>query len=285
MKNITPCLQLLRPKHWVKNSFVFAPLLFSGEFIHTGMIAKACLASVYFCFAASAVYIMNDINDIESDRANPSKQIKRPLASGAISVKTALVFLLFLYIVIGTGFYFFITPMLAIIGYIVLNIAYTFKLKKIPVIDIFCIAFGFVLRIYAGSLAIGTPMSGWMLISVLCLALYLAAIKRRQELGKHGTEGREVLNFYSVYLIEKYAEISSTGAIVFYSMFVMTSKPEMIVTIPLVLFGVFRYWYVVEQKEAGESPTDVLMHDLPMLLTVLAWGATCLWNLLPEGLL
>jgi hypothetical protein len=129
-------------------------------------------------------------------------------------------------------------------------------------------------------MAVGVPVSSWMFITTLCLALYLAAVKRRQEL-KHGTETRKVLETYSVALVDRYAEIAATGALVFYSMFVLSVRPQMVVTIPIVLFGLFRYWYVVEADEAGESPTDALLDDWQLIAAVLLWLAACAWAIWP----
>jgi 4-hydroxybenzoate polyprenyltransferase len=154
-------------------------------------------------------------------------------------------------------------------------------LKHQPVLDIFTIAIGFVLRVYAGAVALTVPVSNWMFVTTLCLALYLAAVKRRQELSQSGTEGRKVLEKYSVSLVDRYAEMSAMGALVFYSMFVMSAKPELVITVPLVLFGLFRYWYVVEVLDAGESPTDALIADWQLLLTVVLWMASCIWALWP----
>jgi len=170
---------------------------------------------------------------------------------------------------------------LVILGYVVLNLLYTYFLKDQPVIDLFVIAIGFVLRVYAGAVALSVPLSSWMAITTLCLALYLAAIKRRQELDSSGERARDVLARYSVPLIDRYAEMSATGALVFYSLFVLSSQPRMVITIPLVIFGLFRYWYVVEQHKEGESPTDVLLTDFPLGLTLLAWAGACLWALWP----
>jgi len=124
-------------------------------------------------------------------------------------------------------------------------------------------------------------VSSWMSITTLCLALYMAAIKRRQELSQTGAEGRKVLEKYSVSLVDRYAEMSATGALLFYSIFVMSAKPELVITVPLVLFGLFRYWFVVEVLEGGESPTDALLADWPLLLTVVLWVAVCGWALWP----
>lgn len=268
-------IQLLRPKQWIKNGFVLAPIIFSGAFFQTEAIIHSLFAMVLFCIASSAVYIVNDLHDIESDRLHPKKSQTRPLASGMISIATALLVLSLLYTMLFIGA--FIAPLviLVIFSYLLLNIAYTFFLKNEPVIDIFTIAIGFVLRVYAGAVALSVPVSSWMFITTLCLALYLAAIKRRQELSQQGCDSRKVLEKYSVSLVDRYAEISATGALFFYSMFVMSTKPALIATIPLVLFGLFRYWFVVEVLDGGESPTDALLADWQLLFTVVAWVIAC----------
>ena len=274
-------IQLMRPKQWVKNGFVLAPLMFSGTFMDGRAVSHALLAMLLFCIASSAAYVVNDIHDIERDRLHPKKSKTRPLASGVVSLPSALILLAILYAVLVWGW--FMAPKVGMIiaAYWALNLAYTFVLKHQPVVDIFTIAIGFVLRVYAGAMALEVPVSSWMFITTLCLALYLAAIKRRQELSQSGTEGRRVLEKYTVALVDRYAEMSATGALLFYSMFVMSTKPELVITVPLVLFGLFRYWFVVEALDGGESPTDALFVDWQLLLTILIWIATCSWALWP----
>lgn len=281
LQQLRGLIVLIRPKQWVKNGFVLAPLVFSGEFLSPDRIKAALIATLLFCVASSAIYIINDIRDIERDRRHPKKSKTRPLAAGIVSVPMAMILL---YLLCGVLVYAqFIVPqaMQVITGYMVLNLAYTFMLKHEPVIDIFTIAIGFVLRVYAGAMALAVPLSAWMAVTTLCLALYLAAVKRRQELVQSGEEGRKVLEKYTVSLVDRYAEMSATGALVFYSLFVMSVKPQMVISIPLVLFGLFRYWYVVEALDGGESPTDALLADWQLLLTVLLWGAACAWSLWP----
>ena len=167
--------------------------------------------------------------------------------------------------------------------YLLLNVAYSYWLKHQPVLDIFTIAIGFVLRVYAGAMAIEVPVSSWMFVTTLSLALFLAAIKRRQELVQSGEGARKVLKMYSVSIVDKFAEISATGALLFYSFFVMSARPELVITVPFVLFGLFRYWYIVEFVGEGESPTDALLNDKQLLLTVLGWIAASLFALWPAG--
>lgn len=282
LAHLRALITLMRPKQWVKNAFVLAPLIFSGEFLNAGAVSEALLAVVLFCVASSATYIVNDIHDIERDRLHPKKSRTRPLAAGSVSVPAALSLLGMLYAILAWGWFLAPNVVLVIAAYVALNLAYTFALKHQPVVDIFTIAIGFVLRVYAGAMALAVPVSGWMFVTTLCLALYLAAVKRKQELSQSGTEGRKVLEKYSVSLVDRYAEMSATGALVFYSMFVMSAKPELVITVPLVLFGLFRYWYVVEELDGGESPTDALLADWQLFLTVVLWGIACSWALWPR---
>ncbi|UYN95725.1 MAG: decaprenyl-phosphate phosphoribosyltransferase [Enhydrobacter sp.] len=281
LAQVTALLRLMRPRQWVKNVFVLAPLVFAREYLDPSSVASAIFAFVLFCLASSASYIVNDLRDVERDRLHATKRRSRPLAAGEIEPRSALVLLGLLYAIVAAGIWADPRTGLVIVGYIALNLAYTFVLKDQPVLDLFCIAIGFVLRVYAGAVALAVPLSSWMAITTLCLALYLAAIKRRQELEGGGADTRRVLARYSVPLIERYAEISATGALVFYSLFVISSNQNLVVTIPLVIFGLFRYWYVVDQQKDGESPTDVLLTDLPLIATVLLWVAACVWALWP----
>lgn len=274
-------IKLVRPKQWVKNSFVFAPLIFAGEFLHLDSIYSTLLAAFLFCLAASAVYIVNDLKDIEKDRIHPEKSKNRPLASGQVSPQFAIILLILLYIVLISFWAMVPNVIYVIFIYLVLNWAYTFKLKHEPVIEIFIVAFGFVLRVYAGAMALTVPVSHWMFITTLSISLYLASIKRRQELLQSGSQSRGVLAYYSITLIDRFAEMSAVTAVVFYSLYVMEVQPKLIVSVPLVIFGLFRYWYIVETLKGGESPTDVIIQDKQILLTVLLWVGCCIWVLLP----
>lgn len=276
-------LLLMRPKQWVKNGFVFAPLMFTGLFLDVVAVSQTLLAFVLFSLAASATYILNDIKDIDSDRQHPVKSLKRPLAAGWVTIKQAKALMAVLYAILAVGFYLQPMVMLVIVSYLALNFAYTYYLKHQPVLDIFTIAIGFVMRVYAGAVAISVPVSSWMFVTTLCLALYLAAIKRRQELMQTTQEGRKVLENYSLSLVDRYAEMAATGALLFYSLFVMNARPEMVFTIPFVLFGLFRYWYVTEMQKGGESPTDVLLTDKQLIITVIGWVSVCLWALWPQA--
>ncbi len=269
-------VRLIRPRQWIKNSFVFAPLVFSGTFTRRPLLLEALGAAVVFCIASSAVYVFNDLVDVEADRLHPVKRLTRPLAAGTVSLGQARTVLAVLLALLAAALAFRPAVTGIVLGYLALNAAYTLRLKRVPVVDLFCVAGGFVLRVFAGAVAIAVVLTTWMLITTLCLALYLAAIKRREELGARGAGAREVLGSYTVALLDRYAEMSATGAILFYSLFVLEVRPGLAPTIPLVLFGLFRYWYIVEEK-GGESPTDAVWRDWQLGLTLVAWTAMCAW--------
>lgn len=279
MSNLFPVVRLMRPKQWVKNAFVFAPLLFSGLFTDMLSVQHTFSAFVIFCLASSATYVLNDYNDIENDRKHPVKSNTRPLASGEVSKPQARILMVVLYGIVALSAFVYPEVVAVVAAYLLLNVAYTFYLKHQPVLDIFTIATGFVLRVYAGAVSLHVPLSSWMFITTLSLALFLAAIKRRQELMKSGNKARSVLQFYTTELVDKYAEMSATCAILFYSLFVISDKPDMVYTIPFVLFGLYRYWFIVESKDSGESPTDALFADRWLQLTILGWIAACFYSL------
>lgn len=205
----------LRPKHWVKNGFVLASLIFTGTFLDAEAFGHVLWAMLLFCAASSATYTLNDMHDVERDRRHPQKSKTWPLAARTVSVTAALLLLGGLCIILVWGWFAAPKVGMVIALYLVRNLAYMFVLKHQPVIDIFTIAIGFVLRVYAGAMALDVPVSSWMFITTLCSTLYLAAVKRRQELSQNGADGRKVLEKYSVSLIDRYAEMSATGALLF----------------------------------------------------------------------
>lgn len=282
MRNLIHYLRLLRPGQWIKNGFVIAPLIFSGRFLEITSIKNILLATLLFCLASSTSYIVNDIYDLEKDRLHPKKKIKRPLAAGQVSIEAAFWILGGLYILLILGFFIVPNVMLIILIYLILNLAYSFKLKNIPIVDIFLISSGFVLRIIAGTVALKIPLSPWMVITTFSLALYLATIKRQQELiSTTGGETRDVLSIYTKDVLLQYAQMSAVCAIMFYSIYVLISDPLLIASIPIVLFGIFRYWLIVEIHKKGESPTEALYKDKPLLITVLIWIIFCMYALWP----
>ena len=279
MFRLYPVVKLMRPEQWVKNTFIFAPLLFSGLLIDMLSVQHTLSAFVIFCLASSATYVLNDYKDIENDRKHPVKSKKRPLASGEVNKQQACILMMALYSLVALSTLFYPKVVAVAVAYLLINVAYTFYLKHQPVLDIFTIATGFVLRVYAGTVSLEVPFSSWMFITVLSLALFLATIKRGQELVKSGNKARRVLQYYTSELADKYATMSATCAILFYSLYVMSEKPDMVYTIPFVLFGLYRYWFIVESKGAGESPTDALLEDRWLQLTILAWVGFCIYLL------
>ena len=273
--SVSGLTRLLRPRQWVKNAFVFAPLVFSGSFLSSDAVLGSAVAFLYFCLAASASYVLNDLRDVESDRRHPVKSVVRPLAAGTVTVNQARLLMGLLYA--GALSAWLHDPRLALVltAYLLLNVAYSWHLKHKPVADIFAVALGFVLRVHAGSVALSLPSSSWMLITTLSLALFLAAIKRRMELKNSGSEARPLLGEYTERLVERYAEMSATCAVLFYSLFVLSDRQELAVTIPFVIYGLFRYWFITESKGLGESPTDALFLDAQLQACVVAWIGIC----------
>lgn len=276
-----PYWRLLRPRQWIKNTLVLAPLVFTGSFVNEEALEKSLAAAMLFCLASSASYIFNDLQDLEMDRRHPRKKNTRPLAAGEISPAAAKILLVVLYAAVAATFAW--QPALAAVlaAYVALNIAYSLVLKHIAVVDLFVIACGFVLRAYAGAQSLSVPLSFWMFITTLCGALYLAATKRRQELRHTDASGRSVLQLYTVPLLTYYCQVASIGTIIFYGLFVATVRPALIITIPFVLFGFFRYQYIVEIKGGGESPTEVLWSDVPLVLVILLWIGAAIYAMWP----
>jgi len=280
--NLTMALIILmRPHQWIKNFFVFAPLIFTGKFLEYYAAIDTVITFLLFSVTASGVYIINDLKDMEADRAHPRKRKTRPLAAGWLEPRQAILLLILLYslLVVGCVFYAQLIGVLSL--YLLINVFYTYVFKFLPVIDIFCIASGFVLRVYAGAAVLDVPVSAWMFITTLSLALFLASIKRKQELAYTKTVSRKVLKYYTADLIDKYAVMSATAALLFYSLFVLTVNQQMVYSVPFVIYGIFRYLYVVEVDGLGESPTKILLQDPQLISTVVLWISVIIWALWP----
>lgn len=269
---LTDFIQLCRPKQWLKGVFVFFPLLFSGQFVSLHAIMDTCLAFASFCLAASAIYIINDIKDIEVDRYHPEKSKKRPLAAGKITLPQALAaFTLLIFINI---FLISLIPTITwvILTYFFLNILYTFKLKNIVLFELFIVSSGFVLRVCAGSEALSVKFSRWMLITSAFMALYLITVKRLKELlNSEGTPARLVIRQYTEPFLRQLAHMSQTCVVVFYSLFSVFERPEMMISLLFVIYGVTRYNFLSETSSLGESPTEAIASDRHMVLNGLIW--------------
>ncbi len=276
--------QILRPAQWSKNSVLFAALIFSKHLFVLSDVSVVVAAFVCFCCVASGAYVMNDIRDCERDRQHPLKA-QRPLPAGRIDRRTAAwlaVALIALGLagagILGLGF------ALLVALYLVLQVAYTFAFKEMVILDVMSIAAGFVIRAVAGGVVIGVPVSPWLIICTFLLALFLGFSKRRHELvllEGRATEHRAALREYSPYFLDQMISVVTASTVVAYAIY--TASPEvreklgtdkLYLTIPFVLFGIFRYLYLVHQREEGGNPTQLLLSDRPLLADVLLWILT-----------
>ena len=265
----------LRPQQWVKNFLVLAPPFFGGTLFTNGdMFLKMFLAFVGFSLASSTAYIVNDISDIEDDRLHPQKKL-RPLSSGRINVFTAVVLgIVTLALSLAASYKIGTDFLIITIGYLGLSLAYTFYLQRIEIIDVFCIAIGFVLRIEAGGIASGIEVSNWLLLTTFLLSLLLAFGKRRHELVLHHDPEntfREVLSRYNANFLDTTLSIFATTAIVTYAIYTVEIESRIFLfTVPFAIYGVLRYMYLVQTDLRGD-PTESLLKDRPLLLSVLIW--------------
>lgn len=278
---ISAIIKLIRPHHWTKNFFVFAPLFFSGQIMNREKLILSICAFVSFCLGASSIYVLNDLVDAEKDRLHPTKQ-NRPIASGKISNSLAVVLLLIL-LSLSLGFSFFNSTELFIIIliYIVLNIFYSFGLKQISLVDIFIVAIGFVLRVASGGVLTETPISHWLYIMTFLLALFLALAKRRDDvliLNNTGSEMRKSIKGYNLEFITSAISILSATLIVSYLLYITSNeviyrfegKHPYISTL-FVILGVFRYLQITLVHSNSSSPTKILLKDLFIQIVLLLW--------------
>ncbi|MGO4731997.1 decaprenyl-phosphate phosphoribosyltransferase [Paenibacillus sp. 2KB_22] len=269
-------IRLLRPKQWTKNLLLFAALLFSFEEIRTETILATLLGFILFSLVAGCVYILNDFVDRDRDRQHPVKKY-RPMASGQVNPSHALLFGIIL-LILSVGTAFIMNPLFGVlcIVYFLLNVSYSFVLKHLVILDMMTIAAGFVLRAIAGGVLIHVPFTPWFLICTMLLSLFLAIGKRRNELtlleGNTGSH-RKVLDNYSITLLDQFNTIVTTATIISYSLFTFTSDRtiHLMWTIPLVIYGMFRYLYLIHMKNQGGSPDRVLFEDKPILITVILY--------------
>ncbi|MEF3310421.1 decaprenyl-phosphate phosphoribosyltransferase [Paenibacillus sp. GYB004] len=274
--SIIPFIQCLRPKQWTKNVLVIAAFLFSLNKISLSAGVDAFIGFLLFCATSGVVYIVNDWFDLEKDRAHPVKKF-RPMAAGRIAPNAALTFGL---ILLGASFAFALSknPMfgLLLIAYFLMNVAYSAWLKHVVILDIMMIAAGFVMRSVGGGLIIGVQLTPWFLVCTMLLALFLAVSKRRHEFISMPDKAsrRKVLKLYSTQLLDQLISIVTTSTIISYSLFTFTSGSNyhMMWTIPFVMYGIFRYLYLIYMKDEGGSPEKILLEDKPMLITVLLYG-------------
>ncbi|AIG27749.1 decaprenyl-phosphate phosphoribosyltransferase [Brevibacillus sp. 7WMA2] len=266
----------LRPHQWTKNLLVFAALLFSLHKVSIHLLGKSLIAFFLFCMVSGCVYIINDFADIKNDRNHPEKRY-RPMASGALNPFLGLAFGCGLLIAsLFSAFHFDLWFGSVLLFYFLINVAYSFTLKHVVILDVMIISAGFVLRAIGGSLMIGTPFTPWFLLCTMLLSLFLAISKRRHELyllqeekGSH----RKVLENYSIELLNQLNTIVTSATIISYSLFTFTSGRtiQLMWTIPFVIFGIFRYLYLIMMGNKGGTPEKVLVEDKPILITVLLY--------------
>ncbi len=284
----------MRPKQWTKNVFVFGGIVFARELFLWTALVKAVIAFSLFCMVSSAVYLINDVVDRDRDRMHPVKR-NRPLASGRLQPAPAIVTAALLTLIaLPLGFLLNVPfegtlnlPFgLSLSGYFLLMLAYSFLLKNIVILDIFSIAAGFVLRAVGGALAIPVFISPWLLVCTVLLSLFLGLAKRRHELVLLNNDARHhrgILREYSPALLEEMISVVTASTVMAYSLYTFypffahgeedrARYPYMMFTIPFVIYAIFRYLYLVYQKEGGGSPEEVLLGDPPFLVNILLWG-------------
>ena len=277
MNKITAIIKSLRPKHWIKNMFVFPALIFAAQFTDWQAVFLTISAFFSFCFASSSMYLLNDVLDYEADRNHPLKK-NRPIAAGELSKPVAL-FISFLLGIGAIAISIVINPLflLVVLAYVLNNILYSYYFKHVVIIDILMVAFGFVLRAIGGAIAIDVTISPWFLAITFLLTLFLAIMKRRQEImeiSKNGGKKRKVLENYTKEMLDQMANIMIPAVMVSYVFYTFnTFHTQLFVfTIPLVIYGIFRYLYLVHKKDLGESPTETLLKDFPLAFVVILWG-------------
>ncbi len=282
---VKPLIKTMRPRQWVKNGLLFIAIIFDKQLTNWPALARTVLGFVLFCLLSSVIYIINDLVDLEADRKHPQKKL-RPLASGTLKISTARTAGILLTIIV------FIPATLlslefALIGlaYLVLNLAYSAWLKHAPILDVMFLASFYVLRVAAGvSLITVTRFSPWLYVFTTFLALYLGIGKRRAELNLLAEEAnahRKSLGEYTLPLLDQLILIVSTATIITYSLYTFSApnlpvNHTMMLTIPFVIYGIFRYLYLIEVKDCGGEPEEVLLTDRPLQATIVLWAASIL---------
>lgn len=283
----------LRPHQWTKNLIVLAALIFAKQVYHLPSVLAALGAFFLFCLLSGAVYLVNDLVDLDRDRLHPVKS-KRPLAAGELSPSLAKVAALIIAAAaLGGSFALGASFGLVALVYFALMAGYSFFLKNVVILDVLTVAFGFVLRAIAGAVAIEVPFSNWFLVCTMLLALFLALNKRRHELtllAGGAIEHRKILGEYSPYLLDQMIAVVTASTVVSFAFY--TQAPETVLnfgtdrliwTLPFVIYGIFRYLYLVHQKDEGGNPSRVLLNDRPLLAAVALWTVAVIAIIKPFG--
>ncbi|MBI3814826.1 MAG: decaprenyl-phosphate phosphoribosyltransferase [Nitrospinae bacterium] len=273
--SLTSVVKLLRPSHWIKNILLFAPPFFGGSIFSAGVLKSSLPAFISFSFAASAIYIFNDIHDREADKNHPIKQ-RRPIASGEISAGASLIFSCIL-ITLSILFSLFINTSFAyyIFSYLGLNILYTLRLRFLPIFDIFSISAGFIIRVMAGGEAFKVEVSNWLFLSVLFISILLASGKRLSEMSALKSNAhlhRKVLGEYPDGFLESLLWLTGAASLISYSLYTIEKGEDLFYTVILSAFGLIRYLYIVKMGK-GE-PVDAILGDRVLLTTIALWVIT-----------
>jgi 4-hydroxybenzoate polyprenyltransferase len=278
-------LKSMRPRQWPKNVAIFAALVFDRQLTRIEPLERTLISFFLFCLISSAVYIINDIMDVEADRNHPEKK-NRPIASGALPIPIAIAFAILLW-AIAFPIAYMLSPYFAAIGafYVLMNLAYSKWLKHIPLLDVFILAAGFVIRVAAGVTVISVErFSPWLYVVTTLLSLYLGFGKRRAELsllasGAH--THRKVLDGYTIPLLDQLITIVSSTTLIAYSLYTFSApnlpaNHTMMLTVPFVMYGIFRYLYIIQVKNSGGAPEEMLLTDRPLQVAIGLWGITVL---------
>lgn len=270
MKNY---IKLLRIKHWIKNFFILIPLFYSKNLFNLEMLVEDLKVFILFSLGSSIIYIINDIIDIDKDRAHPRK-CNRPLASGKVTLKEAYILLMIMFLLaIVFSIHINIYSQVIILIYIIMNLAYSFELKNRPILDVLIIAMGFMLRILSGAVAIGVSVSSWLTLTVFALSIFLGFGKRRNEIIIVSEENRrKVLKFYSIISLEGFINIFAGMFLIFYSLYCFDSAQKYFyITIPLVTYGLLKYMLLIREVDSEGDPTEILLNDLGIKVVVLLY--------------
>ncbi len=282
-------LRAMRLHHWTKNVFVLAPLVFAHRVDDTDSVVRVLATFVLFGLLASAVYLINDIADREADRRHPDK-CKRPIASGRLPLGVAGGAAALL-VVASLGGAVALGGRLVIVlaAYLVINLGYSFGLKRVVVLDVMLLSSGFLLRAWAGAVVIDVVMSHWLVLCTGLISLFLGFVKRRQELvalDPAGSDQRPILKEYSIPFLDQMVSTVTAGTVVAYALYAFSPEVAaklgtewMGMTIPFVVYGIFRYLYLVYQCGHGENPTALILRDVSLLINLALWAAACLFAL------
>jgi 4-hydroxybenzoate polyprenyltransferase len=285
LASLRDVVRLMRPTQWSKNGVLFGALIFSKHLFHLPSVIMVLLAFVAFCAVSSGAYVMNDIRDCERDRTHPLKS-RRPLPAGRVRIRTATLLSAVLMFVGIAGAYALSVELGVLISvYLALQFAYTYWLKEVVILDVMAIASGFVIRAAAGGVIINVPVSPWLIICTFLLMLFLGFSKRRHELvllEGRATDHRASLREYSPYFLDQMIAVVTASTVVAYAIYTVSPEvreklgtDKLYLTIPFVLFGIFRYLYLVHQREEGGNPTQLLLSDRPLQACVVLWVMTC----------